>query len=85
MESLVETANVLLEAGVARPTSVRDRAEELNADMTRIMKIVATRMNLAESLGTFVDDTNAVSSNSVFESNFEYAVNPKYGMPSQAK
>nr|XP_039252164.1 uncharacterized protein LOC120329576 isoform X2 [Styela clava] len=52
LESLVETANVLLEAGVARPTLVRDRAEELKVDMTRINKIVNSRANLAES---FVD------------------------------
>lgn len=51
---MIGTANVLLEAGVSHPIAVKDRAEELRADWTRLNKNVKKRMELAETFAGYL-------------------------------
>lgn len=65
---------MLLEAGVAHPASVRDRAEELKADMAKINKNSASRISLAENLLEFLKNSEEVKKILIFRIAFSYVM-----------
>ncbi|CAK8673564.1 unnamed protein product [Clavelina lepadiformis] len=58
LESLVQTANLLLEAGAARSTTVKEHVEEIKSNWAALNKRVSRRIALAEEFTDFLDKAN---------------------------